>query len=266
MNILIIDTTWAFFFYLRCTVGRNHTKVGQMCFVLKLLWRYTLRNNFPLQATKFHENLSKSEKISYTDKVRGLHHFVLLRSIERALNITSIQSSTFFDTGSNECSSNIFSSTDEVKVVDRRQAKLFHMGYLYHKSGPVRRGVVYYRCSKMRLLKCKATLSLNSSTGVIRLGAQHQHNHPPTPAAGQRQNVGPVLTDEDPFQGKKMMYQGFYFYRNGASERRLYWRCANSNTLGCNMRLHTDRQGQMVEVKHQHLPHCEAFALHGLAN
>lgn len=57
-----------------------------------------------------------------------------------------------------------------------------------------------------------------------------------------------------------MLYKGFCFYRNGASKHRIYWRCANANTLGCNMRLHTDRQGQMLEIKLQHLPLCESLA------
>ncbi|KXJ81411.1 hypothetical protein RP20_CCG020034 [Aedes albopictus] len=147
---------------------------------------------------------------------------------------------------------------DVVKVVDRRQATRHHLGHLYHKSGPVRRGIIYYRCSKMRRLKCRATLSLNTTTGVIRMGAQKQHNHPPPGGAADAVETQPSAINDDPFQGKKMMYRGVYFYRNGASERRFYWRCSNSNTLGCNMRLHTDRQGRMVEIKHQHSPLCGA--------
>lgn len=51
--------------------------------------------------------------------------------------------------------------------------------YVYHKSGVVKNGVIYYRCSQKRSLKCRATLNI-SENGVIKCNNK-PHNHNPKP-------------------------------------------------------------------------------------
>ncbi|KAL9693052.1 hypothetical protein quinque_012337 [Culex quinquefasciatus] len=130
-------------------------------------------------------------------------------------------------------------------LIDSRRSRFRHNGFHYHKSGPVRRGITWYRCALMRRLKCKASLSVGLA-GDVHLG-KHGHNHAATK---------PATTTDLPtaamFTGKKLVFQGRDLYRHGSSEQRLYWRCAGAKAGGCNFRLHTDYYGRMVQVKNEH--------------
>ncbi|KAL1380389.1 hypothetical protein pipiens_014241 [Culex pipiens pipiens] len=128
-------------------------------------------------------------------------------------------------------------------LVDSRRSRFRHNGFHYHKSGPVRRGITWYRCALMRRLKCKASLSVGLA-GDVHLG-KHGHNHAATKPAT-------TTTTTAMFTGKKLVFQGRDLYRHGSSEQRLYWRCASAKTSGCNFRLHTDYYGRMVQVKNDH--------------
>ncbi|CAD7083892.1 unnamed protein product [Hermetia illucens] len=111
------------------------------------------------------------------------------------------------------------------------------LGYKYHKSGVVKNGVIYYRCAKIRTLQCPATLQVE---GDIYRTNKKEHNHPPK-------------IKVDAFVGKKLSYNGYYFYRHGKTMNKIHWRCS---TLSCSVRLHTNYSGKFISIRgeHKHLP------------
>lgn len=64
-------------------------------------------------------------------------------------------------------------------IQDIHLGGIVYKNYQFHKSGVVKRGVVYYRCAQKRRYKCKATININS-LGVIKPNV-YEHNHQPKP-------------------------------------------------------------------------------------
>ncbi|XP_059611342.1 modifier of mdg4-like isoform X2 [Phlebotomus argentipes] len=124
---------------------------------------------------------------------------------------------------------------DRVRYIRIKSKALSCDGFFFHKSGVVKNGVTYYRCSRKKTNGCPATINVDKSGNVHSNGSPHNH-------------------DAEGNSGIKAVYKGHTFYRHAKHGPRMYWRCSNVN-LPCQARLHTDK-GVLVNLHSIHSSEC----------
>lgn len=127
----------------------------------------------------------------------------------------------------------------EYRDIDQQYGKIFHDGYTYHRCGMQRNNSIYYRCSQRRKYDCRASLQTKPN-GII--NTANGHNHPV-----EMQNI-----NEGPLKRTKIIYDGYAFYRHVRTANKIHWRCIKYNLLQCTVRLHTDTNGKIQNIRGTH--------------
>lgn len=103
-----------------------------------------------------------------------------------------------------------------------------------------RNNSIYYRCSQRRKYNCKATLQTKPN-GTIKTNIK-LHNHPPEK----------LKSTENSLMRTKIIYDGYAFYRHAQTAYKIHWRCTKHQVLQCTVRLHTDINGKIQNIRGIH--------------